>query len=170
MEIRPFIDQLEANAEVFRVMFRQASLEIMRCRPSPEAWSGLEVLCHLYDEEREDFRQRLELLLEDPERPWPPINPRGWVSERGYGDRDPQAMLIMFLAERTKSLQWLRGLSDPNWLAVKTHPALGSMTAGQLLGCWVAHDLLHMRQLIRLHYLHCAALAGALDLGYAGDW
>jgi len=44
----------------------------------------LEVVNHLYDEEREDC-QRLQLTLANPEQAWPAINPRGWVAERRFG-------------------------------------------------------------------------------------
>ena len=58
------------------------SLEQARWKPSLDKWSILEVVNHLYDEEREDFRQRLSLVLADPMQPWPPIDPRTWVTSR----------------------------------------------------------------------------------------
>src|SRR5262245_52934790 len=46
-----------------------------RWKPEPSQWSILEVVCHLGDEEVDDFRKRIELTLLDPERTWPPIDP-----------------------------------------------------------------------------------------------
>lgn len=37
---------------------------------------------HLYHEEREDFRARLDLLLDDPEASWTPNDRQVWVVER----------------------------------------------------------------------------------------
>ena len=54
----------------------------LRWKPSPDKWSLLEILCHVCDEERDDFRRRLALTLEDPEQEWPPIDPEGWVTQR----------------------------------------------------------------------------------------
>ncbi|WP_367392354.1 hypothetical protein [Lewinella sp. LCG006] len=39
---------------------------------------------HLYNEEREDFRQRVKLILEDPTQPLPAIDAANWVLERAY--------------------------------------------------------------------------------------
>jgi hypothetical protein len=38
-------------------------------------------------EKNEDFRKRLELVLNNPEDPWPPIDPEGWVVQRNYNNR-----------------------------------------------------------------------------------
>lgn len=62
-------------------------------KADPETWSFLEVVCHLCDEEREDFRQRLDLMLHRPTEAWPPIRPGEWVTERKYNERDLAAML-----------------------------------------------------------------------------
>ena len=64
------------NAEVIANLTKSVPLEQARWRPSPADWSILEVINHLYDEEREDFRQRLDLLLFQPEADWPPIDPQ----------------------------------------------------------------------------------------------
>ena len=77
-------------------------------------WSTLEVVCHLYDEEREDFRQRLDIILHRPEAKWPPIDPVGWVSARKYNERDLAQSLAEFLArgarERAQGSRQARAL------------------------------------------------------------
>ena len=117
----------------------------LRWKPSPDKWSLLEILCHVCDEERDDFRRRLALTLEDPEQDWPPIDPEGWVTQRNYNETDPTAMLALFRGERTASLDWLVGLDVEEWSVAHEHP-LGPLAAGDLLSAWVAHDLLHTRQ------------------------
>ena len=87
MNLAYFIDRFTKNRDVFEGLVRDVSVEQARWRPSPDKWSILEVVNHLYDEEREDFRQRLELVLIDPAQAWPAINPRGWVTMRGYNER-----------------------------------------------------------------------------------
>ena len=86
-----------------------------RLKLTPETWSIVEVLGHLYDEEREDFRPRLDSLLHRPADPWPSINPGGWVTERAYNERDYATMLADWLTERARSLDWLDGLVAPVW-------------------------------------------------------
>ena len=102
------------NAQAIARLVQDVSLEQARWKPSPSDWSILEVINHLYDEEREDFRQRLDLLLHQPEAEWPPIDPDGWVTARNYNERDLATSLGNFLQERQKSLDWLQGLTAPD--------------------------------------------------------
>ncbi len=142
----------------------------LRARPAPEAWSMLEIVHHLADEEREDFPRRLRLTLEDPEQPWPPIDPPGWVEARGYNRQDPDAVLKIFLVARRANLDWLRRLEDPAWDRTHHHPRLGPMTAAGLLHAWCAHDLLHLRQLLQRRWWLREQAAGPGELDYAGSW
>mgnify|MGYP000221112576 CR=1 FL=1 len=170
MNLQLALTRLTANAEAIAAFARSASETQARWRPAPEAWSILEVIGHLYDEEREDFRQRVDCLLHRPEADWPPIDPQGWVTARGYNQRDPRAALEAFLAERQQSLGWLSSLSHPNWASAKAHPAGGRVTAGDMLAAWVAHDHLHLRQLNELHWQYLATQAPPFSLEYAGGW
>ena len=144
--------------------------ETLRSRPAPDAWSMLEILHHLADEEREDFPLRLRLTLEDPARPWPPIDPPGWVQTRAYNRQDPQAVLKIFLSARRANLDWLRRLEDPAWDHTHQHPKLGPMSARGLLHAWCAHDILHLRQLLQRRWWLREQAAGPGQLDYAGKW
>lgn len=142
----------------------------LRARPEPGAWSMLEIVHHLADEEREDFPRRLRLTLEDPEQAWPPIDPQGWVEARGYNRQDPDAVLRIFLTARRAGLDWLGRLDEPDWTRTHVHPKLGPMTAGGLLHAWCAHDILHLRQLLHRRWWLRAQAAGPGELDYAGSW
>ena len=163
------LTRLSANAETIASFARQVTDAQARWKPTPEEWSILEVICHLYDEEREDSRTRVDFTLHRPEAEWPPINPVGWVTERGYNQRELAASLEAFLQERQKSLQWLKGLQNPDWTSTHTNPR-GSMTAGEVLSAWVAHDHLHLRQLNQLHWQWLSQTVAPISLGYAGGW
>jgi hypothetical protein len=164
------IQHLEDNAAVIHGLFHGTSKERASWRPTPESWSTLEVLLHLLDEEREDFRVRLDYTLHRPESPWPPIDPVGWVEDRAYARQDLEESLRVFLEERRKSVAWLRGLTSPDWDSAHVHPKFGAMNAGTLLASWVAHDFLHMRQVTRIRFEHVRHLAGSHSVRYAGDW
>ncbi len=164
------LTRLSASAEAIAALARTVSDVQARWKPTPEEWSILEVICHLYDEEREDFRTRVDLSLHKPDADWPPINPVGWVTERGYDQRELGPSLDAFLQERQKSVQWLAGLQNPDWNSAHRHPQIGAMTAGEVLAAWVAHDHLHIRQLNQLHWQHLAREAPPLALEYAGGW
>jgi hypothetical protein len=46
----------------------------------------------------------------------------------------------------------------------------GSIRAGDLLAAWVAHDVLHMRQLAELKYAFMAQAMEPYTVKYAGEW
>jgi len=169
MNLDYFIDRFAKNRGVFEGLLRGASAEQVRWKPAPDKWSMLEVINHLYDEEREDFRQRIELVLADPGQGWPPIDPRNWPITRGYNERDLETSLNNFLAERDKSLAWLKQLSSPNWENRNEGPN-GTLSAGDLLASWLAHDFLHIRQLARLHWQYVGAIAEPYKTAYGGPW
>ena len=169
MNLDYFIKRFSNNRGVFESLLRDVSLEQSRWKPSPDKWSMLEVINHLYDEEREDFRQRLELTLSNPAQSWPPIDPRGWVDTRAYNERALDTSLNNFLAERENSLKWLQRLSEPNWENSNEGPN-GRLSAGDLLASWLAHDFLHIRQLARLHWHYIGAVTKPYQTSYGGPW
>ena len=162
--------QLQQNGELIRQLVVGISQEQAVRKPSLEDWSVLEVVNHLYDEEREDFRQRFDYLLHHPGEEWPPIDPAGWVTARKYNERELASSLQNFLDERRKSLTWLASLNAPNLEAFETHPVAGKFHAGDMLAAWVAHDILHLRQLVELKYFLVGELARPYAPQYAGEW
>jgi hypothetical protein len=169
MDLDQVIERMSANAGIMEGLTKGIGAEQTRWKPAPDKWSILEVINHLYDEEREDFRQRLELVLSDPILAWPPIAPQEWVTNRAYGERDLGESLSNFLTERQKSLAWLRNLRAPNLENCHEREA-GSLRAGDLLASWLAHDFLHIRQLTRLHWQYLTAKVDPFKTEYAGPW
>jgi hypothetical protein len=170
MNAPAMIDHLAWGAEAIRAMVQGLDDDEARWRPPSGGWSALEVVCHLRDEEVEDFRRRLDLALHRPAEDWPPIDPERWAGDRRYNERSLAPETEGFLGERRHSLAWLRRLPAPDWSSAHTHPRLGTMAAGDLLAAWVAHDLLHLRQLARLRYERLQALAAPFQPDYAGRW
>ena len=170
MQSDALIARLAANRETYRGLVADLPEELGRWRPADDQWSILEIVCHLVDEEREDFRTRLDLTLHRPQDPWPSIDPQGWVAERRYRERSLGAALRELLAERDRSLVWLSGLAAPDWRRAHEHPRFGPIAAGDLLVSWAAHDFLHIRQLARRHWEHACKVAQPFSSRYAGDW
>jgi hypothetical protein len=169
MELEVLTNQMANHAASIQSLTVGISAEQACWKPDPKAWSILEVINHLYDEERADFRVRADMTLHQPAEPWAPINPEGWVTEHGYNQRDLAQSVEDFLKERRKSLAWLRGLEAPNWEASVTVP-FGKFAAGDILAAWVAHDLLHLRQLVELHWAYTLQAAQPYQVNYAGEW
>ena len=169
MNVEYFIERLAGNVLVFEALLRNVDSQQAAWKPSADQWSILEVVNHLYDEEREDFRTRLQLTLTDPEKTWPAIDPPAWVIERRYSERGLGLSLSDFVKEREKSLVWLRSLGEARWESVHL-TTNGSRTAGDLLASWLAHDYLHIRQLTRLSWQHAGLIAAPHRTEYAGPW
>ncbi len=169
MEIHRFVQQLVRSASAIQALCADPGLE-PHWKPTPEKWSTVEVLCHLADEEREDFRRRLDLTLHNPDEEWPPIDPEGWVKERKYARRDPQEALDDFRSERERSITWLKGLESPDFSIAREHPIAGTLRAGDLLASWVNHDLLHLRQIIGLQHAWIEMTSKPFTSRYAGSW
>ena len=147
---------LEQSLSAISALVEGVDDELARVRHDVDSWSLTEILGHLLDEEREDFRARIKLVLEDPDAEWPAIDPEGWVEERGHRRKSAQELLRFFQEERQRSLEWLRALSDSDWHRGKEDPR-GTLRAGDLLLAWVAHDLAHLAQIARWHRARGAA-------------
>lgn len=169
MNLDHFAAQMATYAQTIRQLTVGVSDEQARWKPDAESWSVLEVINHLYDEERLDFRVRLDHILHKPGVEPPSIDPEGWVTARAYNERQLGPSLNNFLQERENSLIWLRGLGSPDWEATYTAP-WGTIRAGDMFAAWVAHDLLHIRQLVELHYGWTTKQLQPYDAGYAGEW
>src|SRR5258707_3069069 len=115
MKTEILYQELTNSTEIIRALIAGIAQAESQVKPSDEAWSILEVICHLYDEEREDFREHLDFILHRQNEEWHQINPQGWVTERKYNEQDFIEMQNKFFAERKKSLEWLHGLSSTNW-------------------------------------------------------
>jgi hypothetical protein len=163
------IRKLGANSAIFKAMLSGIPEEVYRWKPAREKWCLLEIICHLYDEEREDFRARTLHVLSTPDVSLPSINPLGWIQERKYMDRNYGTVLASFLYEREKSVHALQSFQNPNWTNVHNHPKFGSMSAEMFLANWLAHDYLHMRQITGVQYKFLEKKSG-LQLNYAGNW
>ncbi|MBS1914309.1 MAG: DinB family protein [Bacteroidetes bacterium] len=169
IDLHEFEAKFRENMQAITTLVGGLTEEQMRWQPAEGKWSLLMVLCHLADEERDDFRIRLDLTLHHPDTVWPPTDPEAWVRERGYSERAPAAALADFLAEREISLAWIAGLAGPNWNSVYHHPRR-DITAGDLMASWLAHDYLHLRQIVKLLYDFSVQKTQPYDTGYAGAW
>ncbi|MDA0294566.1 MAG: DinB family protein [Planctomycetota bacterium] len=170
MDVLWMIDRLECIPDSLGVLLADLSHEDARWRPSESDWSVLEIICHLVDEDLDDFSTRLRMTLEAPDADWPGIDPSAAARERQYRERDLQTMLREFKAVRRIETNWLRTVTAKDFHIEKTQPAFGTIRAGDILAAWCAHDDLHLRQIAkRLHEL-TSLKAGPFGTEYAGDW
>jgi ribosomal 50S subunit-associated protein YjgA (DUF615 family) len=168
IHIEAIIRQLAGSAETMRALVRNVSDEQAQWKPSPETWSIKEVMEHVYNEERIDFRKHLKEMLSDPPQPWGEFRQEEYVSVEGC-----RQALERFLSEREASIAWLKALESPDW-DIKSRAPFGPLSAsivlsaGDVLVSWVEHDLLHLRQMIRLLHAWHEKQASPYSVQYAG--
>ena len=115
-------------------------------RPAPNEWSVVEIVCHLRDEETEDFGSRVRVVIAGGDR-FEPIDPERWARERGYREQPAAAALAAVLRRRAESLAFLAAVEPEHLTRVVDQPRLGRMSGLDLLAAWVTHDRLHLAQL-----------------------
>jgi len=169
MDFKVLYQELTNSTEMIRSLLAGITQEEAKVKPNAESWSILEVICHLYDEEREDFREHVDFILHRQHEEWHQIDPQSWVTERKYNEQVFAEMQDKFFAERKQSLDWLMEFSNSDWETTYTSQ-YGTTSAGEMLACWVAHDNLHIRQLVELRRVKIENITQPYNIEYAGDW
>ena len=170
IDLNETIRQLAGNAQAIRSLVQTISDEQAQWKPDPETWSMKDVMEHVYNEERIDFRKHLKEMFSLPPQPWGRFNPEEYIPVASC-----RQALEGFLTEREASLAWLKALGSPDWnITTKANfgPANESPTfsAGDVLVSWVEHDFLHLRQMIELLYAWNEKQAAPYSVEYAGGW
>jgi hypothetical protein len=129
-----------------------------RARPDAGEWAPVEIVCHLRDEEAEDFGARGRVILEGGTR-FAPNDPERLAVDRQYREANPSEALAAFRARRATSLDLLASVAPDRLLGTAERPGGGHLSGLDLLASWVAHDRLHLRQ-----------LAGTLARLWADRW
>jgi hypothetical protein len=115
-----------------------------------ESWSSYDIVGHLIHGDNTDWMQRLGIILEHGESlPFTPFDRYAQFTESQ--GKSLQDLLVEFAGLRTANLEILRALQldDEQLKLTGTHPALGTVTLGNLLATWTAHDLGHIYQITR---------------------
>ena len=169
MEFKTLYQELVNSTEMIRALLVGISQEEAQFKPAPESWSILEVVCHLHDTEREDFREHLDFILHRQSEEYHVINPQGWITERKYNEQNFVEMQEKFFAERKKSFEWLKKISNSDW-DITYNSQYGSVSSGEMFSCWIAHDNLHIRQFVELRRARIENITKPYPIEYAGDW
>jgi hypothetical protein len=117
----------------------------------PGTWSPFDVVGHLIHGDRTDWMPRVEHMLRHGDAVAFPAFDREamFVASRGLSLSE---LLETFAQLRAESLDRLvaLGLTTADLARRGRHPELGVVTLGQHLATWVAHDLSHVSQVVRV--------------------
>ena len=113
-------------------------------------WSPHEVVAHLIFGEQTDWIPRMQLILSDKEdKTFAPFDRNGHFQVAA--GRSIESLLHQFEELRKENIHILLAadLIEDDLRKTAMHPALGTVTLGQLLASWVVHDMTHIYQISR---------------------
>lgn len=168
-DIQYLVSQLARNKNTFQELLEDRTAEEYQWKKQKENWCLLEIVCHLYDEETHDFRARIQHIFSSPDTAPPAFNPVAWVTDHHYMGQDYEQKIHEFLKRREHSIEWIQGQLTSNWSEVCELPGYSQRSARFYLANWVAHDLLHIKQITRVNYDFLAESTN-ISLAYAGEW
>jgi len=150
-ELSEALPVLERTPRVLRELLAGLPESWIRATEGPETWSPFDVVGHLVHGERSDWLPRTEIILSDGEgRPFPAFD-RYAQFEASRGKRIDE-LLETFAELRAANLARLRvlALGADDLRRRGRHPELGPVSLEQHLATWVAHDLSHIGQIVRV--------------------
>ena len=142
---------LERTPAILRAMLSGLPEEWIRCDEGPDTFSPFDNVGHLIHGERTDWIARARIILaQGTNRRFEPYDRFAQVRESE--GKSLAQLLKEFEQLRKQNLVTLRGwnLSERELALEGEHPELGTVTLGQLLATWVAHDLGHIAQTARV--------------------
>lgn len=145
------IPVLERTPGTLRALLQDLPTVWTQATEGPDTWSPFDVVGHLIHGERTDWVPRVEHLIRHGDSvPFPAFDREAmFEASRGLALAD---LLDTFGRLRCESLDRLAalGLTDADLVRRGRHPEFGPVTLGQHLATWVAHDLAHIGQAVRV--------------------
>ena len=142
---------LKRTTSVLRILLSDLSADWVMNNEGPETFSPYDVIGHLIQGEKTDWRDRANMILEHgTTKSFVPFD-RFAQFEESEG-KSLSHLLDEFEKLRQESLSWLRSLnlSETDFDKKGVHPELGEVSLKQLLSTWTVHDLTHIAQVARV--------------------
>jgi len=154
LQLDTAFESLAHTPRILDAMLRGRSEAWLTCRPSPEAFSPIDVVGHLILAEETNWLPRVRTILEARDAGidacvFPPFDRFAFqpiIAGKPVGE-----LLDNFAALRGQSLQTLSDLrlTEHDLTLPGQHPQFGDVTLGNLLATWVVHDLGHITQITK---------------------
>ena len=145
------IPVLRRTPGTLRALLQDLPAAWISATEGPDTWSPFDVVGHLIHGERTNWLPRVEHILRHGEAvPFPPFD-REAMFDDSKG-RSLAELLDTFERLRAESLARFAGLNltDADLARRGLHPQFGVVTLDQHLATWVAHDLTHISQIVRV--------------------
>jgi hypothetical protein len=148
-EVPPVViaELLAASATTIAAEMRALG-EDARWHPAAGEWCTNEVLGHILEAERRGFNGRIRTILAEDDPTLFGWDQVGTAAARRDCERDPEELLVEFLAIRDDSLILVRSLAPGDLGRAGVHDGVGRLRVSDLVAEWVHHDRNHLRQML----------------------
>jgi hypothetical protein len=144
-DLQTNLDALAAFPAALKQQLQGVSDEALRFRPTPDAWSIMEIVGHINDVNALwPARTRQMLATESPTLPG--VDPN-WVVQRDYQNKQLGFLLITLAEQRAEYVEFLRTLRPAQLERTGLHPTRGMLTVAGGIAGLVDHDQGHSRQI-----------------------
>lgn len=145
------IEVLQRTPDVLESLLVGLSDSWIYTNEGDESWSPFDVMGHYVHAEKTNWIQRIELILNENGTGTFQAFDRFAQFENSKG-KTINELCIEFRQERHSNLKLLAqmNLSDSDFSKTGIHPQFGQVTLSQLLSTWMAHDLDHIYQIVRV--------------------
>lgn len=151
LKMQEAIEVLERTPQSLEYFLSGLSEGWLLCNEGEGTWSATEVIDHLIEAEKTNWIPRLEFILQEGEsKPFPHFDRFSHLNEGSEKTIDQK--LHEFKTIRAENIKILMDLVQPDLHFELTgiHPALGKVKVRELISTWVAHDLTHISQIVRV--------------------
>ncbi len=149
-DLKSSIEILRRTPGVLRAMLAGLDRQWTHSNYGKDTFSPFDVVGHLIAGEKNDWLNRVKILLEHGEsRPFDPVDRYAQFEDSRGKSLDH--LLNEFERLRKSNMEALvkMGLTENDYARRGVHPAFGSVTLSNLLSTWVAHDLNHIAQIAK---------------------
>lgn len=154
------LDVMRETPEQLRRIIASASAEELSTPEADGKWSMLQVIQHLADSELVgSFRFRMVLSHDRPAIAG--YDQDLWADRLRYQDANIENALSEFTTLRHANLRLLERASPNDLDRVGIHAERGEESLAHMMRLYAAHDLVHLRQLARIH--NAVAVAGRIS-------
>lgn len=150
-DVTETVNILGRTPTVLNALLKDAPAGLTTSNEGPDTWSPFDIIGHLIHGETADWIPRARMILNYGEsRTFEPFD--RFAQYEKSKDKTISELLEEFATLRRQSLDALKDMKITNeQLSLRgTHPSLGSVTLRELLSTWVAHDLSHIAQAVRV--------------------
>ncbi|GAB1780983.1 DinB family protein [Priestia megaterium] len=142
---------LEHTPQTLEKLLSGLSAGWLQCNEGEGTWNTSEVIEHLIEAEKNNWIPRLEFILQKgKEGVFPPFDRYAHLNKESASSIEEK--LLEFKKIRIQNLHQLKLLvKHEKHLEVRgEHPAFWEVKVRELLSTWVAHDLTHIAQIVRV--------------------